>query len=165
MGDIQFLFCDLFLVTVLVFLIGRGGPSEQLHPCRPPGRLRSLPVFGSLFLHTCIIILGQLAAFFITTKENWLAKRMNGFILQSTLSCLLVQNVYLNTGDLPDASFSTFLCCFRYIPLNSTVFGKDNLPNMENSCVFELSSYQYIFIAAVVTKGYPHNKPFYHNSE
>ncbi|XP_037540459.1 polyamine-transporting ATPase 13A2-like [Nematolebias whitei] len=121
LGDIQFLFCDLFLVTVLVFLIGRGGPSEQLHPCRPPGRLRSLPVFGSLFLHTCMIILGQLAAFFITTKENW------------------------------------------YIPLNSTVFGKDNLPNMENSCVFELSGYQYIFIAAVVTKGYPHNKPFYHN--
>ncbi|XP_024860631.1 polyamine-transporting ATPase 13A2-like isoform X2 [Kryptolebias marmoratus] len=120
-GDFQFLFCDLFLVTALAFVIGRGGPREELAPCRPPGRLRSLPVFGSLFLHSCMIILGQLAAYFITTSENW------------------------------------------YIPLNSTVFGTENLPNMENNCMFDVSGYQYIFIAVVVTKSYPHNKHFYHN--
>ncbi|KAF6721875.1 putative cation-transporting ATPase 13A2 [Oryzias melastigma] len=120
-GDLQFLFCDLFLVTLLAIVMGRGGPSEELHPCRPPASLLALPVFGSLFIHVCMVTLGQLAAFFITTSQDW------------------------------------------YVPLNSTVFGTANLPNMENTCVFTLSGFQYIIMAAVVTKAYPHKKPLYHN--
>ncbi|MED6246184.1 hypothetical protein ATANTOWER_014032, partial [Ataeniobius toweri] len=122
LGDFQFLYFDLFLVTLLAMVMGRGGPSEELYPCRPPASLLSLPVFGSLFIHTCMIVLGQLGAFFITTSQGW------------------------------------------YIPLNSTVFGTDNLPNMENNSVFDLSGFQYIILAAVVTKSYPHKKPLYHNS-
>lgn len=53
----------------------------------------------------------------------------------------------------------------RYIPLNSTVFGAENLPNMENTCVFALAGYQYIIMAVVVTKSFPHKKPLYHNGE
>ncbi|PWA32986.1 hypothetical protein CCH79_00016890 [Gambusia affinis] len=121
MADLQFLFCDLFLVTLLAIVMGRGGPSEELHPCRPPASLLALPVFGSLFIHTCTIVLGQLAAFFITTTQEW------------------------------------------YIPLNSTVFGAENLPNMENTSVFALSAYQYIIMAVIVTKSFPHKKPLYHN--
>ncbi|XP_015243066.1 PREDICTED: probable cation-transporting ATPase 13A2 isoform X1 [Cyprinodon variegatus] len=121
MGDLQFLFCDLFLVTLLAIVMGRGGPSEELHPWRPAASLLALPVFGSLFIHTCMIILGQLAAFFITTTQEW------------------------------------------YIPLNSTVFGVENLPNMENTCVFALAGYQYIIMAVVVTKSFPHKKPLYNN--
>uniref|UniRef100_A0A3B5QCH2 ATPase cation transporting 13A2 n=1 Tax=Xiphophorus maculatus TaxID=8083 RepID=A0A3B5QCH2_XIPMA len=121
MADLQFLFCDLFLVTLLAIVMGRGGPSEELHPCRPPASLLALPVFGSLFIHTCTVVLGQLAAFFITTTQEW------------------------------------------YIPLNSTVFGAENLPNMENTSVFALSAYQYIIMAVIVTKSFPHKKPLYHN--
>uniref|UniRef100_A0A3P9IIQ1 Polyamine-transporting ATPase 13A2 n=1 Tax=Oryzias latipes TaxID=8090 RepID=A0A3P9IIQ1_ORYLA len=120
-GDLQFLFCDLFLVTLLAIVMGRGGPSEELHPCRPPASLLALPVFGSLFIHVCMLALGQLAAFFITTSQDW------------------------------------------YVPLNSTVFGTANLPNMENTGVFVLSGFQYVMMAVVVTKAYPHKKPLYHN--
>ncbi|KAG8002868.1 Cation-transporting ATPase 13A2 [Nibea albiflora] len=74
-----------------------------------------------MFIHICTIILGQLAALFITTSQDW------------------------------------------YIPLNSTVYGTENLPNMEDTSVFSLSGFQYIIMAVVVTKGYPHKKPFYHN--
>ncbi|KAM6924917.1 polyamine-transporting ATPase 13A2 [Xenentodon cancila] len=121
LADLQFLFCDLILVTLLAIVMGRGGPSEELHPCRPAASLLTLPVFGSLLIHTSIIVLGQLAAFFITTSQDW------------------------------------------FIPLNSTVFGAENLPNMENTSVFDLSGFQYIIMAVVVTKGYPHKKPLYHN--
>ncbi|XP_015243077.1 PREDICTED: probable cation-transporting ATPase 13A2 [Cyprinodon variegatus] len=121
LGDFQFLFFDLVLVTLLAMAMGGGGPSEELQSSRPPATLLALPVFGSLFIHTCMIVLGQLGAFFITTSQGW------------------------------------------YIPLNSTVFGTDNLPNMENNSVFDLSGFQYIFFAAVVTKGYPHKKPLYRN--
>ncbi|XP_041859215.1 cation-transporting ATPase 13A2 isoform X2 [Melanotaenia boesemani] len=121
MADLQFLFCDLILVTFLAIVMGKGGPSEELHPCRPPASLLALPVLGSLFIHTCMIVLGQLAALFITITQEW------------------------------------------YIPLNSTVFGTANLPNMENTSVFDLSGFQYIIMAVVVTKSYPHKKPLYHN--
>ncbi len=53
----------------------------------------------------------------------------------------------------------------RYVPLNSTKFGAANLPNMENTSVFSLSGFQYIIVAVVVTKGYPHKKPLYYNGE
>lgn len=57
------------------------------------------------------------------------------------------------------------MICFstRYIPLNSTVFGTANLPNMEDTSIFSLSGFQYIFMAVVVTKGHPHKKLLYHN--
>ncbi|KAK5923304.1 hypothetical protein CgunFtcFv8_000285 [Champsocephalus gunnari] len=120
-SDWQFLFFDMFVVTALAIFMGNGGPSKELQACRPSASLLSLPILGSLFIHTCMIILGQLAAFFITTKEDW------------------------------------------YVPLNSTVPGASNLPNMENTSVFALSGFQYIIMAVVVTKGFPHRKPIYNN--
>lgn len=36
---------------------------------------------------------------------------------------------------------------------------------MEDTSVFVLSGFQYIIMALVVTKGYPHKKPLYHNGE
>ncbi|XP_056128986.1 cation-transporting ATPase 13A2 isoform X2 [Lampris incognitus] len=121
LGDLQFLYFDLVLVTLLAIVMGKGGPSTELHPRRPPASLLALPVLGSLFLHTSMIILGQVAALFITMSQDW------------------------------------------YFPLNSTQSGAANLPNLEDTCVFALSGYQYIIMAVVVTKGYPYKKPLYHN--
>uniref|UniRef100_A0A8C2XRT5 ATPase cation transporting 13A2 n=1 Tax=Cyclopterus lumpus TaxID=8103 RepID=A0A8C2XRT5_CYCLU len=53
----------------------------------------------------------------------------------------------------------------RYVPFNSTLFGAANLPNMENTSVFSLSALQFIIMAVVVTKGYPHKKPLFYNCE
>ncbi|KAF4078076.1 hypothetical protein AMELA_G00195310 [Ameiurus melas] len=121
LGDLQFLFFDLPLVTVLAIVMGRGGPSDKLHPQRPPASLLALPVLSALLLHTVLLILGQVAALLITELQEW------------------------------------------YIPLNSTVAGAENLPNMEDSSVFALSGFQYIIVCIVVTKGYPYKKPIYKN--
>ncbi|TDH01678.1 hypothetical protein EPR50_G00182750 [Perca flavescens] len=123
LSDGQFFFSDLCLVTILAIVMGRGGPSDKLDPSRPSASLLSLPVLGSLFIHTCVIVLGQLAALFVTTSQDW------------------------------------------YVPINSTSIGEDNLPNMEDTSVFALSGFQYIIMAVVVTKGYPHKKPLYYNRE
>lgn len=76
MADLQFLFCDIFLVTLLAIVMGRGGPSTELQPRRPPASLLALPVLGSLFIHVCLIVLGQLAALFITTSQDWSVKKI-----------------------------------------------------------------------------------------
>ncbi|XP_008316832.1 polyamine-transporting ATPase 13A2 isoform X2 [Cynoglossus semilaevis] len=121
LGDLQFLFIDIFLVTFLAVVMGRGGPNDKLHTKRPPASLLALPVLGGLFIHTCLIVLAQLSALYITSSKEW------------------------------------------FIPLNATVFGAENLPNMENTSVFSLSAFQYIILAVVVTKGYPHKKPMFYN--
>ncbi|XP_057175089.1 cation-transporting ATPase 13A2 isoform X1 [Triplophysa rosa] len=121
LGDLQFLFIDLVLVTVLAIVMGRGGPSDELHAQRPAASLISLPVVASLLLHTVLIILAQVSALLITVSQDW------------------------------------------YVPLNATVTGAANLPNMEDTSVFALSGFQYIIMAIVITKGYPYKKPLFYN--
>ncbi|KAF4096684.1 cation-transporting ATPase 13A2 isoform X1 [Onychostoma macrolepis] len=121
LGDLQFLFFDLVLVTVLAIVMGRGGPSDELHPQRPAASLLSLPVLSSLLLHTVLLILAQVSALLITVSQDW------------------------------------------YVPLNSTVTGAANLPNMEDTSIFALSGFQYIIMSIVITKGYPYKKPLYYN--
>ncbi|XP_050952635.1 cation-transporting ATPase 13A2 isoform X2 [Labeo rohita] len=121
LGDLQFLFFDLVLVTVLAIVMGRGGPSDELHPQRPAASLLSLPVLSSLLIHTILLILAQVSALLITVSQDW------------------------------------------YVPLNSTVTGAANLPNMEDTSIFALSGFQYIIMSIVITKGYPYKKPLYYN--
>lgn len=121
LADLQFLFIDLVLVTFLAIVMGKGGPSNNLHNSRPPASLWSLPVLGSLLIHTSLIILGQAGAILFTRAQDW------------------------------------------YVPLNGTVPGQDNWPNIENTSVFAVSGFQYIFMAVVVTKAHPHKKPLYYN--
>ncbi|XP_076874519.1 polyamine-transporting ATPase 13A2 [Brachyhypopomus gauderio] len=121
LGDLQFLFFDLAVVTVLAIVMGRGGPSDELHPQRPPASLLALPVLSSLLLHTMLLVLSQVAALLITTSQEW------------------------------------------YIPLNSTKSDSLHLPNMEDTSIFAVSGFQYIFVSIVVTKGYPYKKPLFHN--
>uniref|UniRef100_A0A673YCL0 ATPase cation transporting 13A2 n=1 Tax=Salmo trutta TaxID=8032 RepID=A0A673YCL0_SALTR len=121
LADLQFLFFDMVLVTLLAIVMGKGGPSTELHPQRPPASLLALPVLASLTLHTLLLILGQVSALLITTSQDW------------------------------------------FVPLNSTMSGAANLPNLEDTSVFDLSGYQYIIMAVVVTKGYPYKRPLYYN--
>ncbi|XP_058531807.1 polyamine-transporting ATPase 13A2 isoform X1 [Ochotona princeps] len=48
-------------------------------------------------------------------------------------------------------------------PLNKTVPAPDNLPNYENTVIFSLSAFQYLILAAAVSKGAPFRRPLYTN--
>ncbi|XP_042525714.1 polyamine-transporting ATPase 13A2 [Dipodomys spectabilis] len=50
-----------------------------------------------------------------------------------------------------------------FVPLNSSVPAPDNLPNYENTVIFSLSSFQYLILAAAVSKGAPFRRPLYTN--
>nr|XP_054292107.1 polyamine-transporting ATPase 13A2 isoform X6 [Pongo pygmaeus] len=77
------------------------------------------------------------------------------------LSSLLLQ-VTLVTGVQLGGYFLT-LGQPWFVPLNRTVPAPDNLPNYENTVVFSLSSFQYLILAAAVSKGAPFRRPLYTN--
>lgn len=54
---------------------------------------------------------------------------------------------------------------FRYIPTIPAWSDDDVITCWENTTLFITSSYQYIILAFVLNKGYPHRKPFYKNSK
>ncbi|TRZ02445.1 hypothetical protein DNTS_030275 [Danionella cerebrum] len=70
-GDLQFLFFDLVLVTVLAIVMGRGGPGNDLPPQRPAASLLTVPVLASLLLHTFLLILAQISALLVTVSQDW----------------------------------------------------------------------------------------------
>ncbi|MBN3324731.1 AT132 ATPase, partial [Atractosteus spatula] len=71
LGDLQFLFFDLVLVTSLAIVMGRSGPADQLCAHRPPASLLAAPVLGSLLLHTLLLVLIQISTLFITEAQDW----------------------------------------------------------------------------------------------
>ncbi|XP_028367974.1 polyamine-transporting ATPase 13A2 isoform X6 [Phyllostomus discolor] len=77
------------------------------------------------------------------------------------LSSLLLQ-VALVAGVQLGGYFLT-LAQPWFQPLNQTVPAPDNLPNYENTVVFSLSSFQYLILAAAMSKGAPFRQPLYTN--
>ncbi|XP_006766735.2 PREDICTED: probable cation-transporting ATPase 13A2 isoform X4 [Myotis davidii] len=77
------------------------------------------------------------------------------------MSSLLLQVALVAGGQLG----GYFLAVAQpwFVPLNKTVPAPDNLPNYENTVVFSLSSFQYLILAAAVSKGAPFRRPLYTN--
>uniref|UniRef100_A0A8D0BJU2 ATPase cation transporting 13A2 n=1 Tax=Salvator merianae TaxID=96440 RepID=A0A8D0BJU2_SALMN len=89
-------------------------------------------------------------------------KRPQGSLLSAAvLSSLLLQTALVMGVQVT----SYFITVFRpwFVPLNSTVTAPENLPNYENTVVFCISGFQYLILAAAVSKGHPFRKPLYTN--
>lgn len=101
------------------------------------------------------------ASLFTPAWWSWVSWRHSSSPLHKT-GRYMARIILISDSVLaPILIFCLILC--RYIPTNSTVFGAANLPNLENTSVFDMSGFQYIIMAVVVTKGYPHKKPLYYN--
>lgn len=90
-----------------------------------------------------------------------LARPPGALLSVPVLSSLLLQ-VALVAGVQLGGYFLTVAQPW-FVPLNKTVPAPDNLPNYENTVVFSLSSFQYLILAAAVSKGAPFRRPLYTN--
>ncbi|XP_026305077.1 cation-transporting ATPase 13A2 isoform X11 [Piliocolobus tephrosceles] len=89
-------------------------------------------------------------------------KYMALYSLTQFISVLILYTVALVTSVQLGGYFLT-LAQPWFVPLNRTVPAPDNLPNYENTVVFSLSSFQYLILAAAVSKGAPFRRPLYTN--
>ncbi|CAM9179108.1 unnamed protein product, partial [Lampetra fluviatilis] len=71
LGDAQFLFVDLFVVTSLAVLIGRVGPHASLGSRRPHGSLMACAVLGSLLSQALLQVAVQLGALLLLRQQAW----------------------------------------------------------------------------------------------
>ncbi|KAF7652243.1 hypothetical protein LDENG_00099470 [Lucifuga dentata] len=135
LGDFQFLFIDIAIILVIVFTMSLNPAWKELVSRRPPSGLISGPLLFSVLTQILICLGFQTITFLWVQQHPW-------YELPS--ACNL--SLYKNISDL-----------------NSTEIDEHNIKNYENTSLFYVSSFQYLIIAIVFSKGKPFRQPSYKN--
>uniref|UniRef100_A0A8C9ESN1 Cation-transporting ATPase 13A3 n=1 Tax=Pavo cristatus TaxID=9049 RepID=A0A8C9ESN1_PAVCR len=137
LGDHQFLFIDLAIILVVVFTMSLNPAWKELVARRPPSGLISGPLLCSV-LSQIIICLG-----FQTFGFLWVS-----------LYKVTVPNAcnILDATNISSAHDG-----------NETLDDEHNIKNYENTTLFFISSFQYLIVAIVFSKGKPFRQPCYKN--
>lgn len=121
--DIEFLYIDLFMISVFAFFFGKTEAfSGPLVKQKPLNSLMSLSPVLSLILQMLLVIGFQMTAFFHIINEPWY--------------------VPFDGAHKPD---------------------KNSVGCNENYAIFSISSFQYIILAIVFSKGAPYRKSIFSN--
>eukprot|EP00095_Tigriopus_kingsejongensis_P012017 maker-scaffold982_size73714-snap-gene-0.8 protein:Tk12017 transcript:maker-scaffold982_size73714-snap-gene-0.8-mRNA-1 annotation:"cation-transporting atpase 13a3" len=136
--DIQFLYIDLFLITVFAFFFGLTEAFEgDLAPHPPMKSLISFTPILSLLLQMSIIIAFQCLAFFYVQTQDWFVP-FDG-----------------NNPSYNGTQWEDFY--------NETTIEDSEVACWENYAVFTISSFQYIILAYAFSKSTPYRKMIYTN--
>lgn len=121
--DIEFLYIDLFIISIFAFFFGRTEAYEgKLVSETPLNSLISFTPVFSLFLQLILVIFFQVLSFEHLKAQDW------------------------------------------YVPFNiSQDAHKDDVGCYENYAIFTISSFQYIILAIVFSKGKPYRKSIFTN--
>ncbi|KAL0236328.1 hypothetical protein GEMRC1_002910 [Eukaryota sp. GEM-RC1] len=71
LGDLQFLYIDMFLILPLAVTMARGSPSATLAKSKVPAALVSLRVMLSLFVHITVVIFSQIFMQYFLAQQDW----------------------------------------------------------------------------------------------
>ncbi|KAK7889349.1 hypothetical protein WMY93_024909 [Mugilogobius chulae] len=137
LGDFQFLFIDIAIILVIVFTMSLNPAWKELVSRRPPSGLISAPLLFSV-LTQILVCLGFQTLTFLWVKEQYWYK------IWTPQSALCNKQ----------SNFSDF---------NHTELDDHNIKNYENTSVFYVSSFQYLIVAIVFSKGKPFRQPSYKN--
>lgn len=121
--DIQYLYIDLFIISIFAFFFGKTEAySGKLVKETPLSSLISLSPILSLFLQLVLVSIFQTAAFEHVQVQEW------------------------------------------FVPYNSSIRGEsEHVACWENYTVFAISSFQYVILAIVFSKGPPYRQSIFSN--
>ncbi|XP_041861603.1 probable cation-transporting ATPase 13A3 isoform X2 [Melanotaenia boesemani] len=139
LGDFQFLFIDIAIILLIVFTMSLNPAWKELVSCRPPSGLISGPLLFSVLTQILICLGFQTTTFLWVRHQPW-------YTIWTPLTDVCNSTSHLNVSDL-----------------NDTEEDDHNIQNFENTSLFYVSSFQYLIVAIVFSKGKPFRQPSYKN--
>ncbi|XP_063057304.1 polyamine-transporting ATPase 13A3 isoform X2 [Engraulis encrasicolus] len=140
LGDFQFLFIDIAIILLVVFTMSLNPAWKELVPRRPPSGLISGPLLFSVLTQILICLGFQTLAFLWVRKQSWWEE-------------------WTPLSDACNVSASSNMS----LDLNETELDDHYIKNYENTTLFYISSFQYLIVAIVFSKGKPFRQPSYKN--
>ncbi|KAG9493978.1 hypothetical protein GDO78_001703 [Eleutherodactylus coqui] len=137
LGDFQFLFIDLAIILVVVFTMSLNPAWKELVAQRPPSGLISGALLFSVLSQILICLSFQTMAFMLVKQEPWYE-----IWSPSSNACNISMDGHHENGTEHD---------------------EHNIKNYENTTLFYVSSFQYLIVAVVFSKGKPFRQPSYKN--
>ncbi|XP_046905428.1 polyamine-transporting ATPase 13A3 isoform X1 [Hypomesus transpacificus] len=141
LGDFQFLFIDIAIILVIVFTMSLNPAWTELVSQRPPSGLISGPLLFSVLTQIIICLGFQTIAFLWVRHQHW----------------------YEIWTPQSDACNITSHGNFSPEHNSSEDLDHHNIKNYENTSLFYISSFQYLIVAIVFSKGKPFRQPSYKN--
>uniref|UniRef100_A0A3Q3K787 Polyamine-transporting ATPase 13A3 n=1 Tax=Monopterus albus TaxID=43700 RepID=A0A3Q3K787_MONAL len=139
LGDFQFLFIDIAIILLVVFTMSLNPARKELVSRRPPTGLISGPLLFSVLTQILICLGFQTITFLWVQKQPW-------YTVWTPLSDACNMSSHINVPDH-----------------NDTEVDEHNIQNYENTSLFYVSSFQYLIVAIVFSKGKPFRQPSYKN--
>ncbi|XP_047230374.1 polyamine-transporting ATPase 13A3 isoform X2 [Girardinichthys multiradiatus] len=139
LGDFQFLFIDIAIILLIVFTMSLNPAWKELVSRRPPSGLISGPLLFSVLTQILICLGFQTITFLWVKRQPW-------YEVWTPDTDVCNQFGHLNVSDL-----------------NNTEVDEHNIQNFENTSLFYVSSFQYLIVAIVFSKGKPFRQPSYKN--
>nr|XP_048720435.1 polyamine-transporting ATPase 13A3 isoform X3 [Caretta caretta] len=142
LGDFQFLFIDLAIILVVVFTMSLNSAWKELVAQRPPSGLISGQLLCSVLSQIITCLSFQTIGFIWVKQQPW-------------------YEPWTTTSDACNLSAATNTSSSQHE--NETLHDEHNIKNYENTTVFFISSFQYLIVAIVFSKGKPFRQPCYKN--
>ncbi|XP_053490134.1 polyamine-transporting ATPase 13A3 isoform X3 [Ictalurus furcatus] len=138
LGDFQFLFIDMAIILVVVFTMSLNPAWNVLVSQRPPSGLISGPLLFSVLTQILICLGFQTFTFLLVRNQDW-------------------YEIWSPESDACNTS------SYSNLSQNSSEIDDHNIQNYENTSLFYVSSFQYLIVAIVFSKGKPFRQPSYKN--
>ncbi|XP_019114526.2 probable cation-transporting ATPase 13A3 isoform X2 [Larimichthys crocea] len=140
LGDFQFLFIDIAIILIIAFTMSLNPSWKELVRRRPPSSLISGPLLCSVLTQILTCLVFQVLAFLLVRQQSW-------------------YETWTPQSDACNVSSSS-----PSHSLNVTSpHDHKNIRNYENTTLFYVSSFQYLAVAIVFSKGKPFRQPSYKN--
>ncbi|XP_043107813.1 polyamine-transporting ATPase 13A3 isoform X2 [Puntigrus tetrazona] len=134
LGDFQFLFIDMAIILLIVFTMSLNSAWKELVAQRPPSGLVSGPLLFSVLSQILICLGFQIMAFLLIQQLGWYSK-------PDFYNCSAPQHIDNSTEETSE----------------------ERIMNDVNTTLFFVSSFQYLIVAIVFSKGKPFRQPSYKN--
>uniref|UniRef100_A0A3P9BAR9 Polyamine-transporting ATPase 13A3 n=1 Tax=Maylandia zebra TaxID=106582 RepID=A0A3P9BAR9_9CICH len=140
LGDFQFLFIDLIIILTIAFTMSLNPAWKELVWRRPPSSLISGQLLFSVLTQILTCLVFQVLAFLLVRQQSW-------------------YETWTPESDACNVSRSIFSLGVNVTdPQNHK-----NIRNYENTSLFYISTFQYLAVAIVFSKGKPFRQPSYKN--